>query len=242
MKIIITNDYKEMSRRAACFIAGMVRLAMAIPSGSTPLGLYQELVRLHCKDGLDLSRATFFLLDEYYGLSPQEEGSFYSFVYSHFIAPAKISAAHVHAPDTMSLNAVAAGRQYEKEISSSGGLDLAVLGIGHNGHIGFNEPARPFNSRTGLVTLSRETISANKRFFKAPANVPRQAISMGLATITEARQTLLLASGAGKAKAVAAALEGPVTIMVPASCLQLHPASTAVIDAGAASLLKTHFT
>lgn len=245
MKIIVKDSYEEMSWRAAGFIADLVRekreLVMAIPSGSTPLELYRQLVRMCREEILDFSRTTFFLLDEYYGMSPQAMGSLYSYIHSHFFAPAKIPSGQIHAPDTLSPDATAASRLFEEEIAASGGLDLAVLGIGHNGHIGFNEPGSPFDSRTRLVELTPETVSANARFFKKPADVPRQAISMGLATITEARQILLLASGAGKARAVAAALRGPVTDMVPASCLQLHPSLTVILDTGAASLLETHF-
>lgn len=241
MKIVITGGYEEMSLRAASSVAGLVRekpgLAAALPSGGTPRGMYRELVRMHREEGLDFSRANIFLIDEYYGLAPRATGSLYSFIHNHFLAQVQIPAGRVHAPDTMSPDAGAAGRRYEEEIEAAGGLDLAVLGIGHNGHIGFNEPGSLFTSRTRLVDLAQETVSANARFFDDPADVPRQAISMGLATITEARQVLLLASGEGKAPAVAAALKGPVTTDVPASCLQAHPDFTAILDKSAASLL-----
>lgn len=239
-KIVIASGYKEMSSLAASFVAGLVQekpdLVMAIPSGRTPVGMYRQLGGMYRKGGLDLSRATFFLLDEYHGLGPRDKGSFYHFIRQNFMRLVNVPAVHV--PDSRFPDAVEAGRRYEEEIASAGGLDLAVLGIGVNGHIGFNEPGRPFDSRTGPVNLTPETISANARYFKTPAQVPREAISMGLATIRQARSVLLLASGAPKAEAVAAALAGPVTTTVPASTLQRHPAFTAIVDSGAASLLS----
>lgn len=243
MEIIIATDYEEMSRKAAAFVADLVKkkpnLVMTVPTGSTPLGMYRELVQMHREDGLDFSGVTFFMLDEYYGLSPQSEGSYYSFLRNNFLLPIGIQNGQFQAHEALSPNTAATCLRYEKEIAKSGGLDLVVLGIGHNGHIAFNEPGSPFDSRTRLVELSMETISANARFFKSPADVPRQALSMGLATITGARKVLLLANSQAKARAVAMTLQGPITTQVPASCLQRHPDFTVVLDSSAASLLES---
>ena len=241
LQIIETESYDEMSRAAADVIADLVaerpECVLGLATGSTPIGMYACLVD-DCKRGaLDLSRVTTFNLDEYRGLDGAHEQSYRYFMDAHLFGPAGIDPSRTHLPDGADSDARAVCDAYERAIEEAGGIDLQVLGIGNNGHIGFNEPADEFAERTHAVELTESTISANSRLFASPDDVPREAYTMGVGTIMRARRVLLLANGAGKADIVARALHGPVTPQVPASALQNHPDVTVVLDKEAARCL-----
>ncbi|MEM1558606.1 MAG: glucosamine-6-phosphate deaminase [Thermoproteota archaeon] len=242
MRVIITKDYDEMSTRAARIIAEQVRRkpnsVLGLATGSTPLGTYRELIRMHREEGLDFSKVITFNLDEYYGLSPDQPQSYHYFMFENFFKHVNINPKNIHIPDGLAKDVKAFCEEYEKEIKKAGGIDLQLLGIGRNGHIAFNEPGSSLMGRTTLVALAEETIRDNTRFFKNEEEVPRLAISMGCGTIMEARRILLLASGENKAGAIAATLEGPVTSQITASILQMHPDAIVIVDEAAASKLK----
>lgn len=241
MKIIVVADYEEMSYLAAARLAEQVRRkpnsVLGFATGETPVGMYRHLVAMARREGLDFSRVVIFNLDEYYGLDPRHPASYHHFMHRHLLDHVNIAIGNVHIPNGMTSDVITECQRYEEAIRYVGGIDLQVLGIGRNGHIGFNEPGTTFDSRTRLVTLAEETVRVNARFSPALAAIPRQAISMGIATILEAREILLLAAGAEKADAIAAAVLGPVTPRVPASALGLHPRVTFLLDRAAASQL-----
>src|SRR6267143_615637 len=232
MEVIVQRDYDEMSRVAAHIVAELLNTkpnaVLGMATGSTPLGLYQELVRLHKKEQLDFSRVTTFNLDEYVGLHGNHAQSYHYFMHEHFFR-------HVNIPSGTTSNYAAFCDWYEKRITECGGIDLQILGIGTDGHIGFNEPTSALSSRTRLKTLSKQTIDDNARFFERREDVPVYAITMGVGTILEARNLLLVASGKSKAKAIAQAVEGPVTSLVTASALQLHRDAIVIVDEEAAT-------
>jgi glucosamine-6-phosphate deaminase len=241
MRVIISSNYDEMSSAAARIIAALVKsksnVVLGLATGSTPLGTYKELIRMH-KEGLDFSRASTFNLDEYLGLSPEHPQSYHYFMNEHLFKQINVSRSNIHIPDGLATDIEASCANYEELIVRAGGIDLQILGIGRDGHIGFNEPGSSLGSRTRLKTLTPETVRDNARFFKTLEEVPRFAITMGVGTILEARQILLLASGGDKAEAITAAIEGPVTSEVTASAVQLHRKSAAILDEEAASSLK----
>jgi glucosamine-6-phosphate deaminase len=243
MRVIIESDYEGMSRRAARVVGELVRerpdCVLGLATGSTPLGLYKELVRMSFEEDLDFSQVTTFNLDEYYGLAPEHDQSYRHFMERNLFGCLKHRPRKTHVPDGLARDPAAACREYEKAIRDSGGIDLQVLGIGGDGHIAFNEPGSSLGSRTRLVVLTRETIQDNARFFGAPEEVPHFALTMGVATILEARQCVLLASGVKKAKVVREALEGPITAQITASALQMHPDAWAILDDEAADLLES---
>jgi glucosamine-6-phosphate deaminase len=242
MRIIIVKDYDEMSREAARIIAHQIRKkphsVLGLATGSTPLGVYRDLIRMHREEGLDFSKVTTFNLDEYYGLSPQHPQSYSHYMFENFFRHVNINPRNVHIPDGLAKDVRAFCLEYEERIREAGGIDLQLLGIGRDGHIAFNEPGSSLASRTRLVALAEETIKDNARFFRSPEEVPRYAISMGCGTIMEARRILLIASGSAKAYAVAAFIEGPITCQVTASILQMHPDVTVILDEEAASKLN----
>ncbi len=242
MRIIITKDYDEMSIRAARIIAEQVRKkpnsVLGLATGSTPLGTYRELIRMHREEGLDFSKVVTFSLDEYYGLAPDHPQSYHYFMFENFFKHVNINPRNIHIPDGLAKDVKAFCESYEKEIKKAGGIDLQLLGIGRDGHIAFNEPGSSLMGRTTLIALAEETIRDNSRFFKDEKEVPRLAITMGCGTIMEARRILLLANGENKADAIAAAVEGPITSQVTASILQIHPDVIVIVDEAAASKLK----
>jgi len=242
MEVLIYPTYEAMSAAAAEEIARIVRAkpdaVLGLATGSTPLGLYAELIRMHTEQGLDFSKATSFNLDEYVGLRPDHDQSYRYFMNDNLFKHINIPAERTHVPDGMADDPVAACAEYERRIADAGGIDVQVLGIGSDGHIAFNEPGSSLASRTRVKTLAQQTIEDNARFFEKIEDVPVYAITMGVGTILEARQLILLANKASKADPVAAAIEGPVTSMVTASALQLHPHVTAYLDNGAAGGLK----
>jgi glucosamine-6-phosphate deaminase len=222
---------REAARRVAAAVAAKPGLVLGLAAGATPVPLYRELVRRH-RAGLDLSRLTTFNLDEFCGLAAADPRSFRHFTALHLLDPIGLPAARRHAPDPAAPCAA-----YEAAIAAAGGIDLQILGIGRNGHIGFNEPGSDLASRTRRVALAPATIAASAAAFGSEAAVPREGVTLGIGTILAARRILLLASGAAKAPAVAAALEGPVTADVPASALQRHADVTVLLDAAAAACL-----
>jgi glucosamine-6-phosphate deaminase len=201
--------------------------------------MYRELVRLHREEQLDFSRAITFNLDEYLGLSPNHPQSFHDFMRQNFFAHVNVKPGNIHVPDgSIRANYQQYCTAYEKAIHDAGGIDLQILGIGRNGHIGFNEPTSSLGSRTRLKVLSKETIEDNRKFFAAEEEIPQCAITMGIGTILEAKRILLLASGASKTTAIAKAIEGPLTASVTASALQLHSDVTFIVDREAGAQLR----
>ena len=242
MEIIIKSDYDHISIEAAAKIADLVyhrpSAVLGLATGQTPVGLYKELIRLHRDDGLDFSKVITFNLDEYVGLPATHKQSYNYFMMENLFKHINVNPSNIHIPNGMASDIDAYCRWYEKEIESYGGIDMQILGIGSDGHIAFNEPASSLGSRTRLKTLTKQTIDDNARFFDNPAEVPRYAITMGVGTIMEAKACILLASGTGKADTVAKAIEGPITSLITASALQLHPDAIFILDEEAASSLK----
>jgi glucosamine-6-phosphate deaminase len=229
-----------MSAAAAEIVARMIRAkpdaVLLLPTGTTPLGMYGRLVELHAQEGLSIARATFFNLDEYLGLAPDHPASYHVYMEENFYKLVDADPARVHVPDGSAPDPEAECERYEAAIREAGGVDLCVLGIGRNGHIGFNEPGAPFGSRTRVVRLAESTRRVNAADFEGN-RAPERAITVGMATVFEAREVLLLASGANKAGAVAAAVEGEISESVPASLLGRHPNTTFLLDREAASSL-----
>ena len=241
MRVIIESNAEEASRRAARFVAELVRrkpdCVLGLATGSTPLGVYRELIRLHKEEGLDFSQVTTFNLDEYVGLPASHPQSYRYFMQQNLFGQINIDPSRTHVPDGRALDFESHCRQYEQKIKDAGGIDLQVLGIGSDGHIAFNEPGSSLGSRTRLKSLASETIRDNARFFGGEDKVPRLAVTMGVGTILESRRCLLLAFGGHKAAAIRDTVEGPITAQVTASALQLHREVIAVLDESAASLL-----
>jgi glucosamine-6-phosphate deaminase len=210
---------------------------LGLATGSTPTLLYKALIQAH-RDGLDFSRVRTFNLDEYHGLAPDHPQSYRRFMEEQLFNHLNLDLANTHVPDGLAKDVAAHCAAYEAEIKAAGGIDIQVLGIGSNGHIGFNEPASSLVSRTRLVALTQQTISDNARFFDAADEVPRHAISMGIGTILEAKRCIMLCFGEHKAKAVRAAIEGGVSQFTPASALQMHPDTTVFLDEAAAADLE----
>src|SRR5438874_101002 len=229
MEVVIRRDYDQMSRAAAQLVVDVLNTkpnaVLGMATGSTPLGLYQELVRLHQAGQVDFSRVTTFNLDEYVGLSANHPQSYHYFMHEHFFQHVNIPRHNINIPSGTTSNYPAFCQWYERRIAECGGIDLQILGIGSDGHIAFNEPGSSLSSRTRLKTLSKQTIDDNARFFDAREDVPVYAITMGVGTILDARKLVLVASGKTKAKAIAQAGEGPVTSMVTASATLLRPTS-----------------
>ena len=242
MEVLIYKKYEEISKASAQVVADVVNskpnMVLGLATGSTPLGLYKELIRMHKEEGLDFSHVSTFNLDEYVGLSPDHPQSYHYFMHENLFKHINIEPQNVHVPSGTTNNYQAFCEWYEDRIEECGGIDLQVLGIGSDGHIAFNEPGSSLGSRTRIKTLSKETIDDNARFFDNREDVPIYAITMGVGTVLEARQLILLANGANKAEAIADAIEKPVSSMCTASALQLHPDSTLFLDADAASQLK----
>lgn len=242
MLVTIKSDYNEMSAEAARFIAERIRkkpsLVLGLATGSSPVGLYKELVRLHQNDNLDFSRVRTFNLDEYIGLPAEHSQSYHHFMNENLFKHVNMKENNIHIPDGMAKNIEEHCEWYERQIEKAGGIDVQVLGIGANAHLAFNEPGSSLGSRTRIKTLTKQTIKDNSRFFKTLEEVPRYAITMGIGTIMEARELLLLASGKKKARAVKSAVQGAITAMCPASILQMHRKAYVFIDRPAAALLS----
>lgn len=242
MKIIRTRDYEEMSRKAANLISAQILLkpdcVLGLATGSTPIGIYDQLVEWNKKGDLDFSTVKTVNLDEYKGLTRDNEQSYYYFMHHHLFDRVNIDEENTHVPNGKVENGDEECLRYEALIASMGGVDLQLLGLGRNGHIGFNEPAADFPKITHCVDLTESTIEANKRFFASADEVPRQAYTMGIGTIMKADKILVVANGEDKADAVAAMVQGKITPEVPASILQLHNNVILVADEAALSKLK----
>jgi len=243
MEIIIKENGHVASAAAARVVAKLVRkkpnAVLGLATGSTPLMLYKELIRLHRNEALDFSQVTTFNLDEYVGLEKEHPQSYHTFMWENLFSQINISPDKVHIPDGMAEDIPFFCATYESAIKAIGGIDLQVLGIGSDGHIGFNEPTSSFGSRTRIKTLTQQTVADNARFFDGDeSEVPHHCLTMGIGTIMDARMNIMLAFGESKADAIAATVEGPVASMMPASILQHHPAAKLFIDEDAASALK----
>lgn len=242
MLVHIVKDFGELSHEAGRIVASAIRekpdLLLGLATGSTQLGLYRELIRKHREEGLDFSRVVTFNLDEYIGLAADHPQSFRSVMFREFFDHINIPRENIHIPNGQPRrNYEEYCREFEEQIRAAKGIDLQVLGLGKDGHIGFNEPTSSLASRTRPKTLTRQTLDDNRKNFAAGEEPPQAAITMGIGTILEARRVLLLASGTEKSRAVALAVEGPVTASVSASALQMHRHTTVLVDNDAAAKL-----
>ena len=237
MKIYKAKDYKDMSRKAANIISAQVIMkpncVLGLATGSTPIGTYAQLVEWYNKGDLDFSEVTTVNLDEYKGLPRTNDQSYYYFMHQHLFDRVNIDPERTNVPNGMEPDAEKECGRYEELIRSLGGVDLQLLGLGHNGHIGFNEPGEAFEKETHCVDLTESTIEANKSFFASADDVPKQAYTMGIKTIMQAKKILIVVNGENKADIVERAFFGPVTPEVPASILQLHNDVTLVGDEAA---------
>lgn len=241
MEVIILPSSKETGALAASAIAALVKskpnAVLGLATGSSPLPIYDELARRHAEDGLSFAGVSGFALDEYVGLPVGHYESYREVIRREFTNRVDVDPANVHGPDGSASDIVAACSDYEEAIKAAGGVDLQILGVGTNGHVGFNEPGSSLASRTRIKTLADQTRQDNARFFDSIDQVPHHVVTQGLGTIMDARHLVLVASGAGKAEAIAALVEGPVSASCPGSILQLHPHATVIIDEDAASKL-----
>ena len=243
MKLTVYPTEKAAAAALAKQIAARVRekpdLVLGLATGRTPVPLYRQLVALHKAGEIDFSGATTFNLDEFVGVTADDEGSYHAFMREHLFAHVNIPRERRHLPNGSAKNLDAECARYERSIEEAGGIDLQILGIGTNGHIGFNEPARELHARTHKVTLHESSRRANRALFgNDPDRVPREALSMGMATILHAREIVLIAMGKSKARCIERVVNGPVTTRLPASFLQLHRRVEVVLDDGAAGELS----
>ncbi|SET31651.1 glucosamine-6-phosphate deaminase [Pseudobutyrivibrio sp. C4] len=241
MKIYKELDYDAVSKRAAALVAAQIKekndSILGLATGSSPVGMYKELVEMYNAGELSFKNVRTVNLDEYAGLADDDVNSYHYFMNQHLFSKVDIDPANTHLPNGIAADPNAECASYEAMVQSLGGADLQVLGLGENGHIGFNEPGTPFTEVTHLVDLTESTIRANSRLFEKIEDVPRQAYSMGIKTIMSAKRILLIVTGTAKAEALAKVLNGPVTENVPGSVLQTHPDVTVICDEAAASQL-----
>ncbi|MBZ9608983.1 glucosamine-6-phosphate deaminase [Clostridium estertheticum] len=241
MRILVLDSYEEMSKKAALMIASQVMLkpdsVLGLATGDTPLGMYKELIALYNKKEVDFNEVRTFNLDEYYGINREDPQSYYNYMINNLFNSININRKNINVPDGMAMDIEASCRGYENKIKEVGGIDMQILGIGGNGHIGFNEPDVTFEAETHLVNLNEQTIEANSRFFKSRKDVPVKAISMGIKTIMNSKKIILLANGLNKAEAIERAVKGKINPNIPASILQLHNDVTIILDKKAASNL-----
>lgn len=242
MKIIKARDYNDMSRKAANIISAQIIMkpacVLGLATGSTPVGTYAQLVEWYRKGDLDFSEVTTVNLDEYKGLTRENEQSYYYFMNEKLFSKVNIDLNHTFLPDGMEPDSDKACADYNGIIASLGGVDLQLLGLGHNGHIGFNEPGMAFEAETHCVDLTESTMKANQRFFASMEDVPRQAYTMGIKTIMQAKKILVVISGEDKADIVKRAFFGAITPQVQASILQLHNDVIIVADEAALSKVE----
>lgn len=240
MRFVITDDYEDMCCKAASMIAAQIVLkpdsVLGLATGSTPIGIYSQLAAWYRRGELDFSRITTVNLDEYYGLAPDHKQSYHYFMEKHLFSKVNLPRGRQFLPDGTNKDTEAECGRYQSLIGLLGGIDMQLLGLGHNGHIGFNEPADYFAKKVHLVNLSERTIEANKRFFERAEDVPRQAYTMGIGTIFQAKKILLVVSGRDKAEILKEVAQGPICPQVPGSVLQLHPDVTIVADREAAKV------
>ncbi len=239
MKVIIENNFELVGKEAARIIADTIKekpnCVLGLATGSTPLSTYKELIRMHKEEGLDFSKVTTFNLDEYYKISRNDEQSYYYFMYENLFKHINIKDENVNIPDGMVSSPEEFGENYENKIKECGGIDVQILGIGENGHIGFNEPAEELKADTHLANLTENTIENNARFFNSKEEVPKEAITMGVSTILRSKKILLIASGYKKSKVIYDLLNNDtISCKVPASTLKLHSDVTVILDKEAA--------
>jgi glucosamine-6-phosphate deaminase len=241
MKVIIASDYEEMSRIAADFIVESINSkpnsVLGLATGSTPIGMYKKLIEYYEKEKVDFSQVVSFNLDEYIGLQGDHPQSYRYFMDKNFFNNININKANTHVPSGISKDFKEECICYEKSIEEAGGIDIQVLGIGNNGHIGFNEPADELKVNTHITNLTKETIEANSRFFNNICEVPTAAITMGVGAIMKAKRIILLASGKAKADIIVRLVEGKIDTYIPASLLQVHQDVTVIVDEEAGALL-----
>ena len=234
MEIKPISSYSKMSKLAAKIVAGQIinkpKMVLGFATGSTPLGMYRELVKLYKKSKLDFSKVTTFNLDEYLGLSPEHPQSYHYYMYENFFNHVNIEEKNIHIPKGDTKDPVQECLNYEKEIEKVGGIDLQILGIGINGHVGFNEPNINLEAKTHVIQLSDDTIKANSRFFKNLDEVPKKAITMGMATIMKSKRIILMAWGVEKKKPILKVISGHIATDVPASLLQVHNDVILIVD------------
>ena len=245
MKILVYENYDEMSKKAAKMILSQItqkpNSVLGLATGSTPIGMYKNLVRMYKDKIIDFSKVITFNLDEYYNLPKDNKQSYYYFMYENLFKHININYQNVHIPNGMALDTDKECENYDKAIKEHGGIDIQVLGIGKNGHIGFNEPTINFEKETHLVNLRSSTIEANSRFFDKVDDVPKKAITMGIGSIFKAKKIILLACGKSKADAIFNTVHGDVTPEVPASILQFHNDVALILDKEAASKLNPDY-
>lgn len=241
MRIITVSSREEMGIKAASLISSQIILkpdsVLGLATGETPLGMYKELINLYNKNDIDFKTIKTFNLDEYYGINKENSQSYYYYMMNNLFKFIDIPHENINIPNGSAVNIEEECARYEREIKKAGGIDIQVLGIGVNGHIGFNEPDVNFEAQTHLVTLEKSTIEANSRYFTTIEEVPTSAISMGIKTIMNSKRIVLLASGINKADAIYGTINGKINPNLPASILQLHPDVTVILDKDAASKL-----
>ena len=242
MRIIVCENYEEVSKKAAQMILSQVTLkpnsVLGLATGSTPIGMYENLVSLNNKGDIDFSEVRTFNLDEYYKLPKENDQSYHYFMYKNLFDHININPENIHIPNGMTDDVDAECERYDELIKEAGGVDIQVLGIGNNAHIGFNEPTINFEKGTHLVQLEDSTIEANSRFFDNIEDVPKKAITMGVGSIFKSRKIMLIATGENKAEAIYNTVYGKVVPEVPASILQFHSDIVLILDKEAAKLLK----
>lgn len=242
MRILVCKNYDEMSKKAAQIIASQVTLKpdsiLGLATGSTPIGMYKNLVEMYNDGNLDFSDVKSFNLDEYYKLPRENDQSYYYFMHENLFDHINIKEENINIPNGMAKDVELECKEYDDSIKEIGGIDIQVLGIGHNAHIGFNEPSNEFVKGTNLVDLKQSTIEANARFFNSIDDVPKKAVTMGIGSIFKSKKIMLLASGQGKAEAIYSTVYGDITPQVPSSILQLHYDVILILDEAAASKLK----
>ena len=242
MRIIVCENYEEVSKKAAQMILSQVTLkpnsVLGLATGSTPIGMYENLVKFNKKGDIDFSEVRTFNLDEYYNLPKNNTQSYHYFMHKNLFDHININPANVHIPNGMTDDVNAECKRYDELIKEADGVDIQVLGIGNNAHIGFNEPTISFEKGTHLVELEESTIEANSRFFDNIGDVPKKAITMGIGSIFKSRKIMLIATGENKAEAIYNTVYGKVVPEVPASILQFHSDIVLILDKEAAKLLK----
>lgn len=242
MKIYIVDSYDKISEKAALIVASRIianpKSVLGLATGSTPIGMYERLIDMYKRNVIDFSQVTTFNLDEYYKLPKENEGSYHYYMMQRFFNHINISKENIHIPNGMADDVEKECREYEKKIEKAGGIDIQILGIGTNGHIGFNEPAENLNTTTSLINLTGNTIEDNSRFFEKREDMPTKAISMGIASIMKAKRVVLLASGENKARAIRDMTNGYINTNHPTSILQAHRNCILIIDKDAAKLIE----
>lgn len=234
MRVIICKDYDDLSLQGAKLVYSQLILkpdcVLGLATGSTPIGMYDKLVEMYREGELDFSKVTTFNLDEYYPITPDNDQSYRYFMNEHLFKRVNIDITKTHVPDGNATDVEEECRRYDKMIEDSGGIDLQILGIGQNGHIGFNEPDENLNAGTHLTSLTESTVEANSRFFKSKDEVPKHALTMGIASILKSRKIILLASGKSKHDAIEEMLNDSINTELPATMLKVHPDVVLICD------------